>query len=63
MEYLGAERLYYGEVGAAKAVARFPATSVLPVEVGVTQAFAVPRRDLKQFDATTGLRIPAGIPV
>ncbi|MDQ2652883.1 MAG: ABC transporter ATP-binding protein [Chloroflexota bacterium] len=61
MEYLGAERLYYGEVGAAKAVARFPATSALPVEVGVTQAFAVPRRDLKRFDATTGLRIPAGM--
>ena len=61
MEYLGAERLFYGEVGAAKAVARFPATVELPVEVGATQDFAVPRRDLKRFDATTGLRIPAGM--
>jgi multiple sugar transport system ATP-binding protein len=61
VEYLGAERLLYGEIGDARAVARFPATVVLPVEVGATQDFAVPRRDLKRFDAATGLRIPAGM--
>ena len=42
-------------------VARFPATVGVPVAVGATHDFAVPRRDLKRFDATTGLRIPAGI--
>jgi multiple sugar transport system ATP-binding protein len=62
VEYLGAERLLYGEVGEARAVARFPATVELPVTAGDTSDFAVPRRDLKRFDAATGLRIPAGIP-
>ncbi|MEZ4563333.1 MAG: ATP-binding cassette domain-containing protein [Thermomicrobiales bacterium] len=61
VEYLGAERLLYGEIGEAKAVARFPATVGLPVAVGATQDFAVPRQDLKRFDAATGLRIPAGV--
>ena len=61
VEYLGAERLLYGEIGEARAVARFPATTELPVEVGATHDFAVPRRDLKRFDAATGLRIPAGL--
>ena len=61
VEYLGAERLLYGEIGDAKAVARFPVTVGLPVEVGATHDFAVPRRDLKRFDAATGLRIPAGM--
>ncbi|MFT4037027.1 MAG: ABC transporter ATP-binding protein [Thermomicrobiales bacterium] len=60
VEYLGAERLYYGEVGAAKAVARFPATADVLVETGATQQFAVPRRDLKRFNAETGLRLRAG---
>ena len=61
VEYLGAERLLYGEIGEAKAVARFPATAGVPVAVGATHDFAVPHRDLKRFDATTGLRISAGI--
>ncbi len=55
-EYLGAERLLYGEIGKAKAVARFPATaeSISNQEVGRTSDFAVRRRDLKRFRCETG---------
>ena len=56
-EYLGAERLLYGEVGQAKAVARFPANSAIDTEVGSTTEFAVRRTDLKRFHLETGLRL------
>jgi multiple sugar transport system ATP-binding protein len=56
-EYLGAERLLYGEVGEAKAVARFPANSAIDTEVGSTTEFAVRRNDLKRFHLETGLRL------
>ncbi|MDQ3642824.1 MAG: hypothetical protein M3450_15485, partial [Actinomycetota bacterium] len=59
LEYLGAERLLYGEVGEAKVVARFPVTVPIPVELGATAEFAVPLRHLKRFDAETGRRRPA----
>jgi multiple sugar transport system ATP-binding protein len=59
-EYLGAERLLYGEVGAAGVVARFPATVPVPVEPGQTAEFAVARPRLKRFDAETGLRRDRG---
>jgi multiple sugar transport system ATP-binding protein len=59
-EYLGAERLLYGEIGEAKAVARFPANADVDVEVGSTSDFAVRRRDLKRFDPETGLRLDRG---
>lgn len=58
-EYLGAERLLYGEIGEARAVARFPANAPVPQETGngAQTEFAVLRRDLKRFHAETGLRI------
>ena len=56
-EYLGAERLLYGEVGEAKAVARFPANSAIDTEIGSTTEFAVRRNDLKRFHLETGLRL------
>jgi multiple sugar transport system ATP-binding protein len=56
-EYLGAERLLYGEVGEAKAVARFPANSAIDTEIGSTTEFAVRRNDLKRFHVETGLRL------
>jgi multiple sugar transport system ATP-binding protein len=55
-EYLGVERLLYGEIGATKAVARFPANADVAHELGATSEFAVHRRDLKRFDPTTGMR-------
>jgi len=56
-EYLGAERLLYGEVGEAKAVARFPANSDIDTAIGSTTEYAVRRHDLKRFHAETGLRL------
>jgi ABC-type sugar transport system ATPase subunit len=55
-EYLGSERLLYGEIGEAKAVARFPATSAVVAQPGRAHEFAVARAHLKVFDAQTGLR-------
>jgi len=60
MEYLGAERLVYGNVGekshALHVVSRLPGNVSLPVEVGRTYPFAVPRRELRFFDRLSGLR-------
>jgi multiple sugar transport system ATP-binding protein len=56
-EYLGSEHLYYGEIGEAKAVARFPATVAVDATPGGTYDFAVASGHIKQFDPTTGLRI------
>jgi multiple sugar transport system ATP-binding protein len=56
-EYLGAERLFYGEIGEAKAVARFPANAGITTEIGSTTDYAVRRRDLKHFHPETGLRL------
>ena len=56
-EYLGAERLLYGEIGEAKAVARFPAGADVEETIGVTSDFAVNRRNVKRFHAETGLRL------
>jgi len=55
-EYLGAERLLYGEIGETRAVARFPSTTTLEAASGGTYDFAVPTRELKVFDRETGLR-------
>jgi multiple sugar transport system ATP-binding protein len=60
LEYLGAERLVYGNVGekshARHVVSRLPGNVSVPVEVGRTYPFAVPRRDLRFFDRATGRR-------
>jgi multiple sugar transport system ATP-binding protein len=56
-EYLGAERLLYGEIGEAKAVARFPANAGITTEIGSTTDYAVRRGDLKRFNPETGLRL------
>jgi multiple sugar transport system ATP-binding protein len=59
VEYLGAERLLYGEIGQTRAVARFPANAegISEQEIGQTSDFAVRRRDLKRFDPQTGVRL------
>jgi multiple sugar transport system ATP-binding protein len=56
-EYLGSERLVYGEIEGAKAVARFPATMVIDAEPGETYDYAVRRADLKAFNPESGLRV------
>jgi multiple sugar transport system ATP-binding protein len=56
-EYLGAERLLYGEIGNGKAVARFASNTHLTIRPGQTEEFAVERQNLKRFDAATGKRV------
>jgi len=60
-EYLGAERLVYGNVGekshALHVVSRLPGSMSLPIETGRTYPFAVLRRDLRFFDRKSGLRM------
>ncbi|MBI5341782.1 MAG: ABC transporter ATP-binding protein [Deltaproteobacteria bacterium] len=60
MEYLGAERLLYGNVGekshARHVVSRLPGSVSLPIEAGKTYPFAVSRTDLRFFDRKSGLR-------
>jgi multiple sugar transport system ATP-binding protein len=64
LEYLGAERLVYGNVGekshARHVVARLPGSMNLPIEAGKTYPFAVARRDLRRFDRKSGLAQPGG---
>ncbi|CAN5842172.1 ABC transporter ATP-binding protein [soil metagenome] len=56
-EFLGAERLIYGEVGPTKVVARFPATTQLDLAIGQASAFEVPLEQMRYFDAATGERV------
>jgi len=56
-EYLGSEHLFYGEVGPAKAVARFPATVEVAAELGETYDYCVSAEHLKRFDSDTGARL------
>jgi multiple sugar transport system ATP-binding protein len=56
-EYLGSEHLLYGEIGPAKAVARFPATVDVPATLGETYNYRVASEHLKRFDAETGARL------
>ncbi|MDA8121596.1 MAG: ABC transporter ATP-binding protein [Deltaproteobacteria bacterium] len=63
-EYLGAERLVYGNVGetshARHVVSRLPGSVTLAIDTGKTYSFAVPRRDLRFFDRESGLRTDRG---
>ncbi len=56
-EYLGSERLIYGDVEGDKVVARFPATFHHEIEMGIPLPFKVSQHHLKYFDSGTGLRI------
>ena len=60
LEYLGAERLVYGNIGekccARHVVSRLPGNISLPVEAGQTYPFAVSRQDIRYFDRLSGLR-------
>ena len=60
VEYLGADRLLYGvledKFPGAKVIARLPSTVTLPYEGGRRYEFAVPEKELRFFDRTSGLR-------
>ncbi|HEY1371161.1 MAG TPA: ABC transporter ATP-binding protein [Candidatus Binatia bacterium] len=63
VEYLGADRLLYGNLGdgfeGQKVIARLPSTVGVPIEAEKTYDFAVEQKELKFFDAKTELRAPA----
>jgi multiple sugar transport system ATP-binding protein len=65
LEYLGAERLVYGNVGeksrAGHVVSRLPGSVDVSIEAGSTYSFAVPKRDLRYFDRASGLRTDKGL--
>ncbi|MCA9862637.1 MAG: hypothetical protein KC432_06440, partial [Thermomicrobiales bacterium] len=56
-EYLGAERLIYGEVEGIRTIARFPSTVHVDMAPGQSEEFVVHRRNLKLFETENGLRI------
>ncbi|HEV2067139.1 MAG TPA: ABC transporter ATP-binding protein [Thermomicrobiales bacterium] len=63
-EYLGSEKLVYGEIGGVKAVARMAANDPLPGEAGDSVVFGVRRSDLRVFDRESGIRrqqLPASL--
>jgi multiple sugar transport system ATP-binding protein len=66
VEYLGAERLVYGDVGeksrARHVVSRLPGSLATPVEAGRSYPFAVAMRDLRYFDRQTGVRTEGRTP-
>jgi multiple sugar transport system ATP-binding protein len=66
-EYLGSEKLVYGEINGVRTVARMAANTVIPAPEGGNLSFYVKHGDLRIFDKESGLRrepstltIPAG---
>ncbi|HEV2129354.1 MAG TPA: ATP-binding cassette domain-containing protein, partial [Thermomicrobiales bacterium] len=55
-EYLGSEKLIYGEIGGERVVARTAASMPMPVEEGGDIEIAIPNSALRIFDKGTGLR-------
>jgi len=63
LEYLGADRLIYGTLvgddSAQKVIARLPVTVQVKLEAANSYDFTVPEDELRFFDSSTELRIPA----
>lgn len=55
-EYLGSEKLVYGEVNGTRTVARMAANATLPVDDGGDLDLTVNNADLRIFDKESGLR-------
>ncbi len=55
-EYLGSEKLVYGELDGVRTVSRMPANLQLGTPEGSSLTFAVNREDLRIFDRDSGLR-------
>ncbi|HVL23616.1 MAG TPA: ABC transporter ATP-binding protein [Thermomicrobiales bacterium] len=56
-EYLGSEKLIYGEIDGTRAVSRVAANHPVTHETGSSATFVVHRRDIRAFDAETGLAV------
>jgi multiple sugar transport system ATP-binding protein len=63
VEYLGADRLIYGtlvgDYSDQKVIARLPVTIPVKVEPAHSYDFTIPENELRFFDSSTELRIPA----
>jgi ABC-type sugar transport system ATPase subunit len=63
IEYLSGDRHVYGTVRGigeeTRVIARLPATVTAPIEAGEVREFQVHERDLRFFDAKTGMRAAA----
>lgn len=61
IEYLGSERLVYGNIGekccSRHVVSKLPGNINLALETGKTYSFAVLKQDLRQFNRSSGLLI------
>ena len=55
-EYLGSEKLVYGEVGGVRTIARMAANQPLPAPEGGSLTFHVDHRDIRVFDKESGTR-------
>jgi multiple sugar transport system ATP-binding protein len=55
-EYLGSEKLVYGELDNRRVVARVPANTLTGVDEGGSLTFVARRSDLRVFDRESGLR-------
>ncbi|NJD55495.1 MAG: ABC transporter ATP-binding protein [Nitrospirae bacterium] len=64
LEYLGAERLVYGDIGekccARHVVSRLPGNISIPIEPGKTYPFAVAKKAIRHFDRASGRLIDTG---
>ncbi len=56
-EYLGSEKLVYGEINGVRAVSRLAANHRISHDEGASAAVMVHRKDIRMFDAETGQRI------
>lgn len=56
-EYLGAERLIYGQVEGVRTIARFPSTLPVSLTPDNSAEYVVLRQHLKRFDPESGLRL------
>jgi multiple sugar transport system ATP-binding protein len=61
-EYLGSEKLVYGEIAGTRAVARLAANHPISHEDGASAEFRVKRRDIRMFDTESGDAIKEPVP-
>jgi multiple sugar transport system ATP-binding protein len=61
-EYLGSEKLLYGEINGTRAVSRLPANFVIPEPEGGSVRMAVDHRAIRMFDQTSGQAVAEPVP-
>lgn len=62
LEYLGSEKLIYGEINGTRAVSRLPASYPLDVQDGGSMAVMIPNSSLRLFDAASGQAVQEKTP-